>query len=166
MTMATALDAPADVLDDQEKSFVAQVREHGWFRTSVFEDDDGPGFSYTTGFWLGAKAPEIIVFSLKSEIAHAVLWDLYRDAAAGTVFPVGQRLSNVFGNIDAVFLPVARPFYPEHLGWSRWFYGNDDWPCVQLVWPDAHGKFRWEPGYEVRFANSQPNLTGEAWPLI
>jgi hypothetical protein len=166
LTMATALDAPADVLDDQEKSFVAQVLEHGWFRTNVFEDDDGPGFSYTTGFWLGVKAPEIIVFSLKSEIAHAVLWDLYRAAAAGTVFPVGQRLSNVFGNIDAVFLPVAKPLYPEHLGWSRWFYGSDDWPCVQHVWPDAHGKFPWEAGYEVRFANSQPNLTGEAWPLV
>jgi len=164
--MATALDAPDDVLDDQEKNFVSHVREHGWFRTNVFEESGSPGFSYTTGFWLGLKAPEIIVFSLKSEIAHDVLWDVYRAIDAGTTFPVGQRLSNVFANIEAVFLPVAKPFYRERLGWSRWFYGNDEWPCLQLVWPDAFGKFPWETGYEERFATSQPNLTGEAWPAI
>ncbi|HWW24682.1 MAG TPA: DUF4262 domain-containing protein [Caulobacter sp.] len=166
MTIATALDAPASRLDDQEKSFVAQVREHGWFRTSVFDDDDGPGFSYTTGFWLGVTAPEVIVFSLKSEIAHAVLWDVYRDIRAGTVFPTGQRLPNVLGNVEAVLLPVAKPAYRDYLGWSRWFYGGDDWPCVQLVWPDARGKFPWEAGYEERFAKSQPNLTSQDWPLI
>ncbi len=164
--MLTALDAPADKLDDQEKAFVVQVREHGWFRTSVFDDEDGPGFSYTSGFWVKQKAPEIIVFSMRSELAHDVLWDMYRDAADGTVFPIGQRLSNVFANIEAIFLPVAKSFYPTYLGWSRWFYGGDDWPCVQLVWPDAHGKFPWEASYEERFANSQPNLTGEDWPAI
>lgn len=166
MIPPTALDAPADKLDDQEKNFVAQVREHGWLRTSVFEDDEGPGFSYTTGFWRGQEVPEIIVFSLNAQLAHDVLWDLYRDAAAGVRFPTGQRLSNVFANTEAVFLPVAKPLYREYLGWGRWFYGGDDWPCVQLVWPDAFGKFPWEAGYEERFANSQPNLTGQHWPAL
>ena len=36
--MLTALDAPPDRLDENEQSFVANIREHGWFRTSVFAD--------------------------------------------------------------------------------------------------------------------------------
>ena len=164
--MFTALDAPEDKLDDHEKNFVAQVRKHGWFRTNVFQDGDEPGFSYTTGLWNGLKAPEIIVFSLKSELAHDVLWDVYRDVAAGTAFATGQRLSSVFANIEAVLLPVSKEFYPGYLGWSRWFYGGDDWPCLQLVWPDSKGAFPWDAAYEERFANSQPNLTGEPWPAI
>ncbi|HEY3799704.1 MAG TPA: DUF4262 domain-containing protein [Caulobacteraceae bacterium] len=164
--MLTALDAPTDKLDDQEANFVAQIREHGWFRSNIFEDDTGPGFSYTTGFWSGASAPEVIVFSLKSELAHDVLWDLYRDLKAGEGFPVGQRVATVFANIEAVFLPVAKEFYSAYLGWNRWFYAGDDWPCLQLIWPDRNGMFPWEASYEERFANSQPNLSGSAWPSI
>ena len=131
--MRTALDAPSHMLDDKEKHFVDLVREHGWFRTSVFADEHAPGFSYTTGFWRATNAPEVIVFPLRSEIVHNVLWDVYRAVATGTSFPTGLRLSGVFANVDAVFLPVAKQLYPDYLGWSRWFYGGDDWPCVQLV---------------------------------
>ena len=165
-TMPTALDAPPDTLDAQETNFVAQVRNHGWFRTNVFQDEEGPGFSYTTGFWVHLQAPEIIVFSLTSEIAHAVLWDIYRDVSGGASLQVGQRLPSIFANIEAVLLPVSKTFYSDYLGWDRWFYGGDDWPCVQLVWPDSSGAFPWEPGYEERFLNSQPNLTGAEWPAI
>jgi hypothetical protein len=166
LDMFTALDSPQDKLDDHEKNFVAQVRKHGWFRTSVFDDGKGPGFSYTTGFWRGVKAPEIVVFSLKFELAHDVLWDIYRDVAAGVSFATGQRLSNVFANTEAVFLPVSKKFYPDYFGWSRWFYAGDDWPCLQLVWPDTNGTFPWEAAYEDRFASDQPNLTGDQWPAI
>jgi len=164
--MLTALDAPAETLDDQEKNFAAQVREHGWFRTSVVEDEDGPGFSYTTGLWSGAAAPEIIVFSLQSETAHNILWDVYRGVAAGGSLLSAQRVSTVFADRQAIFLPVSKMFYREYLGWSRWFYGGDDWPCWQLIWPDTRGAFPWESGYEDRFAKSQPNLTGEDWAAI
>ena len=94
--MRTALDAPNDALDDAARDFVAKVREHGWFRTSVFGDEEGPGFSYTTGFWAGCQQPELIIFTLKREIVHDVFWDLFRDAKAETVLPVGQRTENVF----------------------------------------------------------------------
>lgn len=162
--MRTALDAPSRLLDDKEKNFVDQVKEHGWFDTNVFGDDQGPGFSYTTGFWLRAKAPEVIVFSLKPKIAHDSLWHVYRTITAGTPFPTRLRLSGVFENVDAVFLPVAKNFYRDHLGWSCWFYGSNDWPCVQLVYPDANGLFPWDSGCNENVAHSQPNLTGEAWP--
>jgi hypothetical protein len=100
--MPTALDAPDHMLDRQERNFVDQVRQHGWFDTNVFGEDESPGFSYTTGFWLRAKAPEIIVFSLRPEIAHDSLWHLYRAITAGTSFPIGLRRSGVFENVDAV----------------------------------------------------------------
>ena len=164
--MLTALDAPIEMLDASEQNVVAQVRKHGWFRTNVFEDEDGPGFSYTTGFWSGLNCPEVVVFSLASKIAHDVLWDVFRDVRAGATLTTGQRLSGVFGNVEAVFLPVAKEAYPDYLGWNRWFYGGDDWPCIQLIWPDASGAFPWEDGYPGRFKESQPNLTGKPWPMI
>lgn len=161
--MRTALDAPADLLDEHEQSFVAQIREHGWFRTSVLAEEDLPGFSYTTGFALNAGAPELIIFSMKIEVAHDVLWDLFRDVQAGRPLPCGVRTDAVFANLPAYVFPVARKHYAEHLGWSLWFYGGNDFDCWQIVWPDRAGVFPWEDGFDVAFAGDQPDLTENGW---
>lgn len=161
--MLTALDAPPDALDDGEQSFVAKVRELGWFRTSVFGDDEGPGFSFTTGFWVNASQPEVIIFSMKDDIAHDVFGDLFRDAKAGKTLPVGERTDAVFANLPAYAFLVARKHYRDLLGWSRWFYGGDDFPCLQIVWPDRAGIFPWEPDFDTEFREDQPDLTERGW---
>jgi hypothetical protein len=159
----TALDADPATLDEHERKFVANVREHGWFRTGVFAEEGLPGFSYTTGFWVSAQMPEIIIFSIKDAIAHDVLWDLFRDCQSGVKHPVSVRTDQLFANLPAYLFPVARKHYREHLGWSRWFYGGDEFPCLHLVWPDPKGVFPWEPGFDERFRSDQPDLTERGW---
>ena len=161
--MLTALDAPPDALDEGEQSFVAAIRQHGWFRTAVFGGDEGPGFSFTTGFWAGANEPEVIIFSMKDDIAHDVFWDLYRDAKNGKALPIGKRTDAVFANLPAYAFPVARKHYRDYLGWSRWFYGGDDFPCLQIVWSDRAGRFPWEPEFDSEFQSDQPDLTERGW---
>jgi uncharacterized protein DUF4262 len=160
--MRTALDAPDESLDVHEKKFVANIREHGWFRTNVLADGANAGFSYTTGFWLTLGFPDIIVFSLPSETAHAVFWDIFRDVRAGKTPPVGQP-ADLFANMEGFLFPVGLHHYAEHLGWSRWFYGSDDFPCLQLVWPDTKGVFPWQPGADEGVAKFQPDLTANGW---
>ena len=159
----TALDASPDVLDESEGSFVAKIREHGWFRTNVFGDDEGPGFSYTTGFWVSANEPEVMIFSTKGEIAHDVCWDLFRDAQSGKSLPIGARTDAVFANLPAYAFRVAKGYYRDFLGWSRWFYGGDDFPCLQIVWPDRAGRFPWEPEFDAEFEPDQPDLSERGW---
>lgn len=162
--MLTALDADPNALDEHEKNFVANVREHGWFGTHVFADDSGSGFSYSTGFWLNAAAPEIITFGVKeSSNAHQALWNVYNDLRKGRVLAPETRISDILDGLDVVLLPVDLRFYRDHLGWSVWFYAGDSFPCLQLVWPDRTNKFPWETGFDLEFANSQPDLTSGAW---
>ena len=161
--MQTALDLPAARLDQHEQEFVAQIREHGWYSTSVFGDEVGPGFTYTTGFWVNIGMPEVILFALGSKVAHDVLWDVYREAKGGRQFPTGVHVPDIFANMDTVLFPVGRQYYAEYLGWSRWFYGGDEFPCVQLVWPDKTGCFPWHDGFEERFKGLQPDLSAEGW---
>jgi hypothetical protein len=161
--MPTALDAPDHMLDRQERNFVDQVRQHGWFDTNVFGEDESPGFSYTTGFWLRAKAPEIIVFSLRPEIAHDSLWHLYRAITAGTSFPIGLRRSGVFENVDAVSYQLPENSIAITLAGAAGSMAATT-GLVQMVYPDANGLFPWDSGCDERVARSQPNLTGEAWP--
>ncbi len=161
--MKTALETQASELDEQERGFTDAIPEHGWFRTSVLPDDEGPGFSYTTGFHLNFDYPELVVFSFKSELAHAVLWDVYRDLKAGRRYPIAVAVSDLFGNAEAHLFPVAKDRYRDLLGWSCWFYGGDEFPCLQLVWPDAGGAFPWQPGASDHAKSSQPDLTAQVW---
>lgn len=162
--MKTALQLSEDNLDDNQREFLKVIREDGWFNTRVSDpDDDGPVFSYSTGFTAKLGFPEIIVFSLGSDFARPVLRDLWRDIEAGKKPQVGTRIKGVFGKSDAVLLPVAKSSYAQHLEWNRWFYGNDNFECLQLVWPDPEGKFPWEEGFDDEFADCQPDLTGNNW---
>jgi len=160
VALTSALDAdPAD-LDEHEQNFVSLIREHGWHDTRVFDGD--PAFSYTTGFLL-KDSPEFIVFSLKREIAHDVFWDLYREAADEARRAVGVRRDDIFGNLPAYLFRVADRYQREYLGWSRWFYGKEVIPTLQLVWPDRAGKFPWQPGFDEEFRNDQPDLSEHGW---
>jgi len=161
--MITALDAPANALDDDEKFFVAKIREHGWFNTSVTGDEEGPGFSYTSGLWVSTGQPEVIMFSMKREIAHDVFWDLFRDAQAGHGLTQGVPTNRVFANLPAYVFPVAEKYYREYLGWNRWLYAGDNFPCLQIVWPDRDGVFPWQDGFDPTFAHDQPDLTENGW---
>lgn len=160
--MLTALDAREDALDQFEKPFVATIREHGWYRTHVLEEGQEPSFSYTTGFWVHTNQPELLMFGMPSTV-HDVFWDLYRDALQGNSLQVGKRSDQVFGNLPAYVFRVAKRHYRDILGWSRWFYAGDEFPCLQLVWPDRDGTFPWQTGFDPAFENRQIDLTEKGW---
>jgi Domain of unknown function (DUF4262) len=129
----------------------------------VMPDDKGPGFSYTTGFWLKFSFPEVILFSMSKETAQDTFWHIYRELEAGRRLPVGEPTGEIFENAAAVLLPVSPEQYQSYLGWSRWFYGSDNFECLQLVFPDRGGEFPWTPGSPADFQAAQPDLTAGNW---
>jgi hypothetical protein len=161
--MITALDAHPKRLDQHEQKFVQRIREYGWCGTHVMPDDNGPGFSYTTGLWLKFGFPEVILSSISREKAQETFWQICRELEAGRRFPVGEPTGEIFENAAAVLLPVSLARYQSHLGWSRWFYGNDTFECLQLVFPDRGGEFPWTHGSSKDFRAAQPDLTVGNW---
>eukprot|EP01037_Dinobryon_pediforme_P001534 gene1534-1557_t len=161
--MLTALDASPESLDQNERHFVDIIRVHGWFNTTVLPDPDHAGFNYTTGWQVSIDHPELIIFGIKAETSSSVLWDLYREALTGEQLADGTRTDRAFKGLPAYTFAVSPRFYPEYLGWSRWFYGGDDFRCFQLVWPDRDGRFPWDHGADPAFASAQPDLTENGW---
>jgi len=160
----TALNRPTAGMSDYERDVVAKVRKYGWFQLRVVGDEKSPlSFSYTTGFWRTLGAPEILLFSLPEQTAHNVLWDVFRYLKSGQRPQAGVPVSGIFGNANAVFLPVARRNYQTYMRTTRWFYGHEDFPCFQLFWPDRQGRFPWEAEFEVEFRKDQPDLTARGW---
>lgn len=161
--MTTALDLPPEKLDEVEARFVAAIQKFGWFCTRVAGDEVGPSFSYTSGLWAKAKHPELIMFGLLKDTSYGVFEDIYRELDRGIILETGVALPNLFGNAVAYVFPVAEKYYAEYLGWSRWFYRGNAFPCLQIVWPDHAGKFPWEAAFDPAFCNDQPDLTEMGW---
>ena len=164
VTPQTALNRPTEGMTDYERNVVATVRKYGWFQLRVVGDEKSPlSFSYTTGLWRTLEAPEILLCSLPEKTAHNVLWDVFRYFKSGQRPQTGIPVSGIFGNADAVFLPVARKHYRTYMRTTRWFYGHEDFPCLQLFWPDTQGRFPWEAGFETKLEKDQPDLTANGW---
>ena len=163
--IASALDVPTDGFNDHEKEIVAKVRKHGWFCTSVFAEEGSLGFSYSTGFWVNLGRPELLIFSVPPEMAHAVLWAFYRAPVEGT-WPIGEPLSGFVENLPVMLMPVAKAHYATYPLSSRWFYGGEEFPALQVVWPDTEGRFPWEEGADPRFGDSQPDLSDAGWRAL
>jgi Domain of unknown function (DUF4262) len=161
--MLTALDAPYAKLDEQERKFVGGIRAHGWFATHVFSGEGKPGFSYTTGFFATIDRPELMVFSLKREIAHTMFDFLYAEFKRGATLSVATPTTDVFINGRAAFLEVDERHYDEHFGWTKWFYAGQIVPVRQIVWTDKADRFPWEVGFDQSFRDDQVDLSRHGW---
>lgn len=164
--MHTALDLDPSAFNDYELRVVKAVREHGWFCPSVFsQDGNEPGFSYSVGIWKTLGQPEIIVFGLPAQVSHGVLWDLYRRFEQGFAPEVGEPIDELLEGYPAYLMPAGRKA-DEHMLSTNWFYDGEAYPRLQLVWPDMEGVFPWEPNFDPKFANDQPDLSDEGWMAL
>jgi hypothetical protein len=161
--METRLDTSRDELDGPERDFVDGIRQNGWMHTNALDEDDKPGFSFTTGFSSSIGHPELIVFKMDKKVAHDIFWLLYRCAQNGKPVPPGRRTGGILPDDDGYVFPVAKRHYANYLGWSRWFYRGDDFDCLQIVWPDEAGVFPWEDGFDIKYAGLQVDLTENGW---
>lgn len=88
---------------------------------------------------------------------------MFRDVQAGWRLTPGMQLAGVLAKLPVVMMPVSVQRYPDYLGWSRWFYGDDTFPCLHLIWPDKAGAFLWDARFSLDFAGLQPDLTDGGW---
>ncbi|MET8198023.1 DUF4262 domain-containing protein [Micromonospora taraxaci] len=145
-----------DVLRRQEQI----IDSIGWAVTHVLPTDDDPDtttpFAYTVGL-TAHHHPELLTAGLPTEVAHCLLNDLARrvyDRAER--FSHGQRVSDLIAGYDAIIID-GEPTDDLSPGMAIARYGRHQIRLQQLVWPDQHGRFPWDNGY---------NLEPQAQPLI
>jgi MbtH protein len=78
--------------------------------------------------------------------------------AAGEFLKNGTIAPKAFGDYDGEARDVLRRWYPSFLGTAGGFYGNFDFPAVQLYWPDKAKLFPWQSGFNSQLFQYQPIL--------
>jgi hypothetical protein len=160
----TVITDPPLKMTAYEIDLIGRVRNYGWQTTSVgASDNDAPAFSYTTGFWLTADAPEVIVFDFPSNLSHDVFGHMMKQVQSGQHFPTGKPIEGILSNEVVYLFPVKPEVGVQYLRSSTWFYRLNKFPAVQLVWADRAGLFPWDVKFDAALAGLQPDLSPRGW---
>lgn len=144
--------------EDRDTKLISDIEEVGWHVVMIPEDDDGPASAYSIGLFQTFGHPEIIIFGLDLGLMHQMINLIGEEVRQGRQFADGESASGILEGYDVRFLQVARRHYQEHFGYARWFYKGDDFPALQCLWPDKHGRFPTDAVYPEPLRARQPLL--------
>jgi hypothetical protein len=147
-----------DDLSPTEQEVLASVEADGLHVVEVPETADAPGCSYSVGLWHSFEQPEVIVFGLPGEIARDLLDAIADEAAEGVTFAAGGKHEGLLHGFPVRFVAVPRERIAANLPLACWAHEGDDFPVLQLVWPDKQGRWPWDPSTREGFREAQPVL--------
>ena len=145
-----------DDLRPPELKLLDDIEQYGVHLVHVPEEGQQPNFSFTVGMWHSFEQPEVIVFGLPEEVAHELLDALADEASDGRKFLPGEKHDDLLVGYPVRFLDVPRERRGTFFGSAEWAYDGEQFPCVQLVWPDKQGRWPWSAEVRDGFRESQP----------
>jgi hypothetical protein len=136
---------------EQRALIGANIERHGWHCVHVFAELDGEEpFSYTIGFAERHSAPEVLVFGLPQDKAHAVLARCSALLAAGHALQPGVDDARVLANgLPVQFRTLRADRHDDYLGRAQVYYGERPFDALVLFWPDRLQRLPWQPGYDA-----------------
>ncbi len=152
-------DPRCESLSDEQ--VVADVKEYGWHVIKILDTDDTPGWVFSIGLYETFDHPEIVVFGLNDETALYVINAVGEAVRKGQRFEIDGLYSDLIETYSCTFKPVNSVWYHDFLGYANWFYGGEDYPVLQCIWPDRNQKFPWEPEFNANWVWAQPLLFHE-----
>ena len=150
-------------MDDQEAKVLADIERFGWSVMKV-SNDAGPDFAYSIGLFRTLNHPEIIILGLPLETMHEIINDVGAQIREGARLEAGMTSSGILEGYDVTFRTVPRHQYAGHIGWATWLYEGDDFPALQLVFPDRERRWPWAAGASSDFRTQQPVLADIGTP--
>ena len=137
-------------LATQNQRISDNIREYGWHCLHVSPTKQGQDkFSYSIGFGESYGAPEVLIFGLERERAHALLNECAELLKCGhTILPDVEDANVLTGDYKVVFKPVRSDSFGEYLGTALRYYQGKPFSAVVMFLPDRQHRFPWQPGYD------------------
>lgn len=141
-----------------EQQIISDVAKYGFHIAIVPGDGYSPAFAYTIGLYKTYGYPELICFGLNQDLLHSVLWSGKEllDKQPRPDQSIGYP--NFIGDYDVRLLTVDKAWYKYYFGYGIWFNQGQDFPALQIVWPDKKGLFPWEEDFNPDWKTGQQLL--------
>jgi uncharacterized protein DUF4262 len=149
----------ASALSKEDERTIGHIEEFGCSVVNVKRTNYGVGWAYTIGVFDTCGKPEIITVGLLPETAHFALNQAAKVSRAGVDLTQGRH-RDLVGEVECEFRPVDPKWIKQLMGWALWYYEGDDFPVLQLVYPDLKNRFPEDEGFETKF--EQPLMQAAA----
>lgn len=144
--------------DPADQRLLDDVARYGWHCMHIMGEGDHQPFSYTVGLFQTYAHPELIIYGLRREVAHAVFSTIADAAAQGRPIDLNLPTEDLLEGYSCVFVEVPESNYRDHVGFALWYYEGNAFPVVQVVWPSRNQLFPWHPDATDAFRRAQPVL--------
>lgn len=142
-----------------DRKLLSDVKEFGWHVLSVYEDNEGPGFSFTIGLYHTFEHPEVLMIGLDTDFMSGILNNIGDDIKNGQHYEAGKEYPEIVENYKCSFQKIDEKFYVDYLGTAMWFYKGKSFPALQCVYPDMSGHYPWDGKVNPALIEMQPVLT-------
>jgi Domain of unknown function (DUF4262) len=149
--------------DDLERQVIHNINDFGWHCVNVIEDGNHPPWSYTIGFYDTWNHPELILIGRSRATAHHILETVAKGLDNDQRLDLSTATDTLLAGTACHFVEVADRYYPDYVGFARWYYRRREFPLYQIVWPNHDGLYPWCPSATRTFQEWQP-LLGLAQP--
>lgn len=151
----------ANDLSALDAKVLREIHTDGWQITGVLarEQEKGPDFAYSIGFFHSLCHPEVILFGLPLDTCMRAVNVIGMDIQNGMTFKEDRVYEGILRSPHrCCFKEVDRKHHREHVGYALWFYETDPFPLLQCFWSDEMGLFPWEDGCSDFCREWQPML--------
>lgn len=109
------------------------IAQHGWICVHIMAEEGEAPYSFTVGLFRTFSHPELIVFGLSSEAAHAIFSRAVEHIQQGTDLAHDPSPDLIEG-IDCETRSVPVELYPRYVALCRQYYEGDRFPLLQIAW--------------------------------
>ncbi|WP_395000841.1 DUF4262 domain-containing protein [Acinetobacter sp.] len=138
------------------------VMKYGWVMMGIISTNTTPAYVYTVGFGVNPRFQgyDYVVVGMPASLAAATMAAATIDALYRNYLIPGIKITNDYVINEIANVPVIAKVLPKDLpcfgmgitvsNILREMVGmtpTEDYPMIQLCWPDKNGKYCWEPDY-------------------
>jgi Domain of unknown function (DUF4262)/Domain of unknown function (DUF4265) len=150
------------VMADRLGPVFTSVERYGWHLQMVVGDPLHPPWTYTIGLFTSFGHPELAMFGIGGNQATLLLNLMAERVQRGDRFVPGATDDGVLTEHQVRIAAVRPEWYAPYFGMAIDWY-LDEFPILQVVLPDRHGRFPDDPASE--FHRTQPLLdSDDPWP--
>lgn len=109
------------------------IAEHGWLCVHIMAERGEAPYSFTVGLFRTYSHPELIVFGLSPEVAHAIFSRAVHNIQQGQHLSYGPCPGLIDGvNCEARWVPIEQ--YQRYVALCRQYYAGDRFSLLEIVW--------------------------------
>ncbi|MCR9253630.1 MAG: DUF4262 domain-containing protein [bacterium] len=123
------------------------IAKYGFHVTYVMEQKDFTPFGYSTGLFKSFGIPEVFISGLPNGLTNTLICN-YAERFENQKIPTLVFIEDLIDRFPVYLTKVSPLDLREEILASFRLYEDEEFECLQIIFPDLNGNFPHETGYE------------------